>query len=253
MNDKRKYPRLDIKGSVKYRIPENMDISMASLKNISGGGICLLAEHDLKENTTVTLELMLPGDSNPIIAGGEVRWCDALEQPLGRFSHCIGIQFVKIDDDKRKAIISFVVRRLKSQVREEMTAVQEKTGPETKKSKLLIVDDDKVVLKLVQDIFQENFTVITASNGYQGIEKAREWQPDLILLDIIMPELDGFSTLMLLKDFPETANIPVIMLSVLREKSKVFQAMQHGATAYILKPFTAESLFRKIRKVVKNI
>lgn len=251
MDDKRRYPRIDMKGTVRYRVPENMDISMASIKNVSGGGLCLLTEHDIMEGATLTLEFLLPGSQKPIIALGEVRWIERVDPPIGKFGFRIGVQFLKIDDEKQNALTDFVVRRLKSQVKEELPP-QEKTDEGKRRLTMLIVDDDKVVLKLIEEIFKGSFNVITANNGYIGIEKAKEWRPDLILLDIIMPDLDGFSTLMLLKDFPETSGIPVIMLSVLREKSKVFQAMQHGASGYILKPFTAESLLRKIKKVMKN-
>jgi CheY-like chemotaxis protein len=250
MNDKRQYPRVEIKGGVKFRVPENMDISMASLKNISTGGVCLLAEHDIMEGTKLSIEFGLPGAANPIIGLGEIRWVERIEPPMGRFLFRVGVQFVRIDEEKEKAIRDFIVNRLRLQVHDEIPQ-PEKSKPGRRQLNMLIIDDDKVVLKLVEDIFKESFHVITANNGYIGIEKAKEWRPDLILLDIIMPELDGFSTLMLLKDFPETKDIPVIMLSVLREKSKVFQAMQHGASGYILKPFTAESLLRKIRKVIK--
>ncbi|MFA6448104.1 MAG: response regulator [bacterium] len=250
MSDKRQFPRIEVKGMVKYRVPENMDISMASLKNISAGGICLLSEYDILEGAKLSIEFGLPGDTKPVIGLGEVRWVERIEPPMGRFRFRIGVQFVKISPDKERAVLDYVVKRLKSQVHDEIIE-PDKALPARRRLNMLIIDDDKVVLKLVEDIFADSFHVITANNGYIGIEKAKEWRPDLILLDIIMPDLDGFSTLMLLKDFPETKGIPVIMLSVLREKSKVFQAMQHGASGYILKPFTAESLLRKIRKVIK--
>lgn len=249
MNDLRKFPRLEVKGSVKYRIPGNMDISIASLKNISAGGLCLLSTVDIAEGARINLEFGLPGDMNPVMAIGEVRWSEKIEPPAGRFTHRLGILFIEISGAKKQRITDFVVQRMKAQVREE---IKEESPAPSRRMSLLVIDDDKVVLKLVEAIFKENFNVITASDGYMGIEKAKEWRPDLILLDIVMPDLDGFSTLMLLKDFPETANIPIIMLSMLRQKSKIFQAIQHGATDYIIKPFTSESLFRKIQKVITS-
>jgi len=170
-----------------------------------------------------------------------------MEESEGRFTHRVGVEFIEISEKRRQAITGFVVNRLRSQVNRE---IRDEKPPINRRLSMLVVDDDRVVLKLIEEIFKDSFNVITARDGYAGIEKAREWRPDIILLDIVMPDLDGFSTLMLLKDFPETANIPVIMLSVLRQKSKIFQAVQHGAHDYALKPFTAESLLRKIRKVL---
>jgi CheY-like chemotaxis protein len=246
MSDKRRYPRLEIKGSVKIRVPETMDISIASLKNISAGGLCLMSVEGLTEGGVLNLEFGLHGDKNPIVAKGFVKWSELMEPPSGRFTHRVGIEFIEIDEEKQRQITEFVIQRMRDQMRDEIKAEKPVVS---RRMTLLVIDDDRVVLKLVEDIFRDSFNVITASDGYAGIEKAKEWRPDLILLDIIMPDLDGFSTLMLLKDFPETADIPVIMLSMLRQKSKIFQAIQHGASDYIIKPFTSESLFRKIRKV----
>ena len=241
-----------MKGAAKYRVPDTMDISLASIKNVSAGGLCLLCKHEFEEGKIVSFEFEIAGDAKPIRADGEIRWCEKISPPTGVYSHRIGVLFTKIDDKKQNEITNFVVRRLKAQVKEQIEEIDDgtegTTDEERSRPTILVIDDDKVVLKLVENIFQESFNVITASNGYIGIEKAKEWRPMLILLDIVMPELDGFSTLMLLKDFEETKNIPVIMLSIVRQKGKIFQALHHGADDYILKPFTVESLLRKIKK-----
>ncbi len=245
--DKRKHPRLDLDCPVKYKVPEQLEISIASLKNISGGGLAFMSEKHVEAGSTIEMEFALPGDSEPCVARGEVRWSETMEESEGRFTHRVGVEFIEISEKRRQAITGFIVNRLRSQVNRE---IRDEKPPINRRLSMLVVDDDRVVLKLIEEIFKDSFNVITARDGYAGIEKAREWRPDIILLDIVMPDLDGFSTLMLLKDFPETANIPVIMLSVLRQKSKIFQAVQHGAHDYALKPFTAESLLRKIRKVL---
>ena len=141
-----------------------------------------------------------------------------------------------------------MVKRLKERVREELERV--KPQKEYKRRSILVIDDDKVTLSMVKEVFSDEFNVVTARDGHEGIEKAIEWRPDIILLDIIMPDMDGFSTLMLLKDIDETRDIPVMMFSVVREKSKIFQAIRDGAQDFILKPFTPESLLVKIRKTL---
>lgn len=253
MPDKRQYPRFEMKGKVRFRVPEHMDISIASIKNISGGGLCLLTEQKVVKDQKLSLEFGLPGDAKPILGVGEVKWVEELDYPQGRFNFRVGIQFVKIDEDRQKRINKFVINRLKSQVREEVERSRKDSGRQMdeKKITILAIDDDKITLNLIKDVFKDEFNIIIATSGHMGVEKARELSPDIILLDIVMPDMDGFSTLMLLKDFPETEKIPVIMLSVVREKTKVFQAIQHGATDYMIKPFSSETLVEKIRKFKK--
>lgn len=243
--DKREYPRFDIKAKAKFKAPIQMDISLATIKNISGGGLCILSEKKLDIGLVLSLEFQLPGDTAPIIASSEVRWVENLDIPVGKYNYRVGIGFREIKKSQQDKINKFVINRMKAQVKEKMGD----TIPGKKPLTILAVDDDKVTLQTIKSVFEDSFTVIIASDGHAGIELAREWRPDIILLDIIMPDMDGFSTLMMLKDFPETANIPVIMLSVIREKNKVFQAMQHGAKDYMIKPFTSESLIKKIQSV----
>lgn len=245
-SDKRRFPRVSVAGDARYKVPTQMDISMASIKNISEGGICLLTSEDISHDQAVTLEFGIP-NARDIVAQGKVAWREVLTKEDRGYRFQIGVQFVDIDDAKRDAIRKFVIARLKALVREEMKPV---LTPGAEKKKILVIDDDRVMLTMVQQIFKNDFDVLTASDGHEGIEIARKSRPNIILLDLVMPSLDGFSTLALLKDFKETKDIPVIILSVIREKSKIFQAMQHGASDYVLKPFTGEKLVTKIRKIV---
>ncbi|HOO57123.1 MAG TPA: response regulator [bacterium] len=248
MANKREHQRLDVKGVVKYRIPENMDISIASLKNISAGGVCVLAQAHLEPGTTLKLVFQAEG-IEPSVARAEVRWSEKMDPPSGKFTHRAGLQFLSIDPKRQEEITSLIVSRLKIKVQEEaVPEINKLNRPLT----ILVIDDDRVVLRLVEDIFKDSLNVITAPDGFTGVEKAREWRPDLILLDLVMPDMDGFSTLMMLKDIEETKHIPVVMLSVVTHKSTIFQAMQSGASDYILKPFTSESLLRKMKRVLER-
>jgi len=249
-DEKRHFPRTEMKGKLRYRVPEQMEISLASIKNISEGGLCLLTEAEHGAGQKLSLEFGLPGDPRPILGTGVVRWVELLDIPQGKFNFRVGIQFEEIDDERREEIRKFIVKRLRKQIHDEVAGGegQKDAPPSGEKLTILVIDDDRVTLNLVREVFSEEFNVLTAQDGFTGVEKAKEWKPDIILLDIIMPDMDGFSTLMMLKDFAETAEIPVIMLSVVRDKNKVFQAIQHGARDYMIKPFTSETLLDKIRK-----
>jgi len=119
--------------------------------------------------------------------------------------------------------------------------------------KILIVDDNPdltAVLKVRLEAF--GYKVVTADNGHKCLEKVREEKPDLILLDILMPSMDGFQTLKELKEDAKTKSIPVIMLTAKDQLSDVAKANDLGARDYIVKPFDYRVMLEKIKKVLKN-
>ena len=245
--DLRRYPRAEVKKrTAHYKVPNGMDISLASIKNISGGGVCLLAKNEIKKGQKVQLEFTLPSDPTSIIAEAEIVWTEPLVPATPEHSYKIGMKFLKIDERKKESITNFVVRYLQGKIQKEIAP----SLAGKRKISILVIDDDKVTRQVVKDVFSQEFEVFTAEDGHAGVEIARDKCPDLILLDIIMPEIDGFSTLMLLRDFSETRDIPVIIISVIREKAKIYQAMKSGASGYLLKPFTTEDLLEKIRKII---
>ena len=117
---------------------------------------------------------------------------------------------------------------------------------------ILAVDDDPVVLEAVNEVFHSDYNLLLAKDGHEAIEIAAEHDIDVILLDIMMPGFDGFSTLMLLKDNDRTRDIPVIMLTAVGKKEKIIAAFRDGAAGYVLKPFKEETLRSKIDAVVSE-
>ena len=114
--------------------------------------------------------------------------------------------------------------------------------------KILIIDDDPTVRELMRrQLERDGFEVHSASDGKEGITKAREIKPDLITLDILMPDLDGWSVLRSLKADPEVSSIPVVMASILDEKNKGFSL---GAADYLSKPLERERLIGSIRNLI---
>jgi CheY-like chemotaxis protein len=102
--------------------------------------------------------------------------------------------------------------------------------------RILLVEDDRFLRKAAETTLkQQGYTVITAADGEEALRVARSAPPDLILLDVIMPKLNGFQVLDALKKDPTTAHIPVIILSNLGQDRDVQQAMEAGATAYFIK------------------
>jgi len=117
--------------------------------------------------------------------------------------------------------------------------------------KILIVDDDEDVLLIVQTILDNSgYSVVLARNGREGVEKAIESSPDLILLDVMMPELSGWEVCTTLKSAPETRQIPIAMLTVKSEIRDLITGMQVGADDYITKPFTRKKLLSTVRRLL---
>src|SRR5215813_11534125 len=117
--------------------------------------------------------------------------------------------------------------------------------------KVLIVDDDDDILLIVQTILTSaGYTTFTARNGREGVDLALQLQPDLILLDVMMPELSGWEVCTTLKNTPETGQVPVAMLTVKSEIRDLITGMQVGADDYITKPFTRRKLLSTVRKLL---
>ena len=119
-----------------------------------------------------------------------------------------------------------------------------------KTKKILIIDDEKFVVKaLTAKLVAEGFSIDSAYDGEEALLKVNEVKPDLILLDIIMPKLDGISVLKRLKASPETQSIPVIILTNLYDDKKVSEVMKTGDTDYLVK---VEHTLLDIVKAVKK-
>ena len=114
-------------------------------------------------------------------------------------------------------------------------------------NKILVIEDQQLVREnIIERLNAENFETISAENGIDGILLAREHRPDLIICDVMMPELDGYGVLTLLRQDPLTATIPFIFLTAKADKVDLRQGMELGADDYLTKPFTKTELLGAI-------
>ncbi|OGW33138.1 MAG: hypothetical protein A2X59_05910 [Nitrospirae bacterium GWC2_42_7] len=121
------------------------------------------------------------------------------------------------------------------------------------KKKILAVDDESKILQLEKILFTKNgFDVVTASDGNEAVQTALSFNPDLILLDIEMPGKDGYATLAELRSHKELKDIPVIVLSGLRDETyhKISESM--GSVEHIDKPFAPDKLLAKVNEILKG-
>ena len=116
--------------------------------------------------------------------------------------------------------------------------------------KILSIDDSKTIRIIIRNAFKRfDCEIIEAGNGFEGLEQARS-KPDLILLDITMPVMDGLTMLERLHQTPALNGIPVIMLTAEGQKSSAEKAVALGSRGYLVKPFTADQLIAMVNTVV---
>lgn len=122
--------------------------------------------------------------------------------------------------------------------------------PEAVHKTVLVIDDTRMVQRFAGNFFERmKIGVFTASDGYEGLQIALSSKPDLIFLDLMMPRLDGFKTLQVIKSNELTKRIPVIVMTGYTDRINVVSAGKLGATAIITKPLTEEVLLQKVKDV----
>ncbi len=119
------------------------------------------------------------------------------------------------------------------------------------KGKILVVDDEVNITQILEfSIGSEGYEVITAANGEEAVDKARREQPDLVILDIMMPKIDGYEACRILKSNPLTKNIPVVLLTAKGRDIDKRLGFEVGATDYIVKPFSPSKLVDRIHELL---
>jgi len=120
------------------------------------------------------------------------------------------------------------------------------------RKKILIVDDDADLVELLCfNLKKAGFSIGTASDGVEALKKARTIQPDLILLDLMLPELDGFAVCEILRRDSLTASIPIIMVTALSGELGRLAGLDCGANGYVRKPFSPKALVSKVESLLK--
>ena len=116
--------------------------------------------------------------------------------------------------------------------------------------KILAVDDERHIVRLVEvNLQRAGYEVVTAYDGREALEKVKAENPDLVVLDVMMPYMDGFEVLKNLKADPVTAEIPVIMLTAKAQDADVFRGWQSGVDCYLTKPFNPMELLTFVKRI----
>ena len=126
----------------------------------------------------------------------------------------------------------------------------EMNGKGRKKPVVLVIDDNDDIRFYIKDNLRADYTVYEANNGKEGWQKARQLQPDLVVSDIMMPEMNGIELCNLIRQDPHTSHIPVILLTARTEEEQKLEGYESGANDYITKPFSFEMLQSRIRNLL---
>jgi len=120
--------------------------------------------------------------------------------------------------------------------------------------KILAVDDERHIVRLVEvNLQRAGYEVVTAYDGREALEKVKAENPDLVVLDVMMPYMDGFEVLKNLKADPVTAEIPVIMLTAKAQDADVFRGWQSGVDCYLTKPFNPMELLTFVKRIFDSV
>lgn len=120
-------------------------------------------------------------------------------------------------------------------------------------SRILVADDEPHILKLVSfTLSNHGHEVLTVTDGKAAVEAAEREKPDLVLLDVMMPEMNGYEAARLIKENPATKDIPVVMLSAKSQQYEIRQGLDCGAEEYVCKPFTPRVLLEKVDEILRQ-
>ena len=136
----------------------------------------------------------------------------------------------------------------------EQTVVSNISEPDkttaSERQRILVVDDDPVVRRIVMELLNSRYTVVLASTGVQLPELLEKHQPDLVILDVMLPWVNGFELCRIIKTNSTGQNVPVLFLTGCKEKEDKMMGKEVGAAGYLTKPFYAKDLYREVERLL---
>lgn len=120
--------------------------------------------------------------------------------------------------------------------------------------KILVVDDERHIVRLVEvNLERAGYEVLTAYDGVEALEQVEQEDPDMIVLDVMMPRMDGFDVLKNLQSDPKYKDIPVIMLTAKAQDADIFKGWQSGVSSYLTKPFNPKELLVFVERIFQSM
>jgi signal transduction histidine kinase/DNA-binding response OmpR family regulator/ligand-binding sensor domain-containing protein len=183
-----------------------------------------------------------------VMHGGDIS-CESKENAGTTFK--ITIPFKEIPDD-RKQVAPAHTSEVFTSLPQSITLPLRQTNSQPYGMRLLIVEDNPDMQNFISSVLCEDFQVAIAGDGLQGWEAIQKQQPDLVVSDVMMPNMDGFELCSRMKSTYETSHIPIILLTSLSEKTQQLQGLGLGADDYLTKPFDIPILIQRIKSILRN-
>lgn len=174
-----------------------------------------------------------------------------LKRGMEHFQNASGVEFIQ-DNEKRLDYESLPDADFMTLIQENTTDISVKNQLKDNKYVILIVEDDNELLSLLSDIFSPLFQVLAATNGMEGWQLAMTHQPDIILSDVMMPEMSGTEMCTKVKNNIKTCHIPVVLLTARTSSEQQIEGLLTGAVDYVMKPFNARILLLKVSTILRN-
>jgi len=218
----------EIEGPPKLTFP-------TKIVDIAPEGICFLTEESIKKGTEISLTVDL-ADGEKVTLTAEVMWCNAPYKDKG---YRTGVKIGDIEKEDLENFIRFYCKRLFTFLKS--------------KKKILIIEDEKDMVELLtMELKQRQYEVVSAYDGEDGFSKYLSEWPDLIILDVMIPKLNGYEVCRKIRQERKDTKTPIIMLTAkAREEDKIMGSAV-GAERYITKPFESEHLLKEIEKCIKS-
>lgn len=215
--------------------PADAQLERTVTVNLSRGGLCLYTDILYPVGAQLYCALSLPGRAEALALTGAVAWFQKLDADTHTYR--LGIEFDALPAAPREALEAL------------MDAPQ--TVPVARAKRLLLVDDDEELRRAMQLRFEASgFTVVTAANGLEALQRGREDKPDLIILDLMLPNLNGYEVCRLLKFDPKFHHIPIILCTARSRQEDMTLGQAVGADAYVTKPFDGKMLLAKAEELL---
>jgi CheY-like chemotaxis protein/Tfp pilus assembly protein PilZ len=203
--------------------------------NLSIGGLCLYSDVLYPIGSELFCSLSLPGREKPIEVVGTVAWFQKVNHEAHGYK--MGLEFTDVSAQDRAALRALL---------EHPPAVEP-----SRSKRLLLVDDDQELCQALKLRFEAGgFEVITAGDGLEGLRKGREEHPDLVILDLMLPKLNGYEVCRLLKFDQKFRHIPIILCTARSRREDRLMGETVGADAYVTKPFDGKALLAKADELV---
>ena len=234
MNERRHSSRFNVDLSARYRIMDAPEvIYRTTVVNVGGEGVCFVAFHPMKYDTEIELQINLHGREK-IAIKTKVAWVKSIKDNK---EFLIGVKIIDANQKDEKKFIKFYCHQILIAPKSEY--------------KILIVDDERDMVNLLKkELEQKKYTVVCAHDGLDGYDKFLQEKPDLVLLDLMLPKLNGYALCRKIRRENKDLQTPIVMLSAKKEDEDRIIGRVIGVEKYITKPFDTEEVLEEIEMLL---